>query len=66
MKDEENVESIKADEPVEEQPAEEVEEPRKAKAGTPAPPYGPNIPRRWQNTPFNDLPENLQAAARES
>ena len=42
----------------------EVEEPR-ATSG-PKPPYGGNIPARWRNTPFDELPENLQRAVKES
>lgn len=58
MKDDETVE---ADESVED------ERPTKAKSAQPTPPYGSNIPTRWRHTPFNDLPENLQAVvAKES
>lgn len=38
----------------------------KSTASKPRPPYGGNIPKRFRDTPFDDLPEHLQAAVKGS
>ena len=43
---------------------EETETPKKASG--PKPPYSASIPAKWRNTPFDELPENLQNAVKGS